>query len=90
MRHLPACVDTHGMTCCPISPDIRVTVEIPVLRSSMTRVDRPHRGMGIRLRPFVGVYNHVHGDFPVSIRCATHVPGHGLVMMCPVVADVGS
>jgi hypothetical protein len=88
---LPASMRGHtlGMACCPIFRATQVTIETPVLRSSMTRVHRPHGAMGVRLRPFMGAYSHADGDFLVPIRCATHVPRCGLVLMHLVVASVG-
>jgi hypothetical protein len=72
---------TFGTTLCPDFSDIRVTVEIPVLKISMTKAHRPHKVVVVCLGPLVEAYSRADGDSLVPIWYATCVSRHGLVMM---------
>jgi hypothetical protein len=62
---------TPDMVHCPILPGMRVTVETPVLKSPMARVDWPHKADGIHHGSYAMVYGRVDRDLSAPIRYAT-------------------
>jgi hypothetical protein len=88
LHHLPSyVVHTLGMVCCPVFFDMHATVETPMLRSALTKVDRPYGA--IRACP-----NHLQGRTSVLMmipRCSSctvaRTLGRGLIT-CLVAAGV--
>jgi hypothetical protein len=64
-------------------------VETIVLRFPMTRVDWPHKVVGIHLGPFTGVYSRVDSDLPMRLWYTARMFGRGLGTSRLVVDDVG-
>jgi hypothetical protein len=80
---------TLGMARCPIFPTYGTLLELRGWGPPTTQVDWPHRSVGMRLRPFVGMYSHVDGDLPAPLRHVTRIFRRGLMMTHLVVVVAG-
>jgi hypothetical protein len=77
--HSLACVGVHSIWCiyCAL-PDIRATVEAPMLRYFMNRIVWSLKAVGACLGPYLGRCSHVDSVHLMCPRLAARATGHNL------------